>query len=70
MANTHNISYVGNHRSNDSNLLTETITRNITTKEISIRKIISWSGHHILWLLLLMGSIATLYHFNIIRINF
>ena len=41
----------------------------ITTKEISIRKIISWSGYHILWLLLLMGSIATLYHFNIIRIN-
>ena len=41
----------------------------ITTKEISLGKIISWSAHHILWLLLLMGSIATLYHFNIIRIN-
>ena len=41
----------------------------IVTKGISINTLISWTAHHILWLLLVMGSIATLYFFKIIKIN-
>jgi len=41
----------------------------IVTKEISIGKLIKWTAHHILWLLLLMGSISTLYYFKIIDVN-
>lgn len=41
----------------------------IITKGINLRKTIQWSGPHVLWLLLLMGSIATMYHFKIISFS-
>lgn len=41
----------------------------IVTKSISIGKLIAWTAHHIIWLLILMGGIATLYHFDIISVN-
>jgi len=41
----------------------------IITKGISIGKLIKWTGHHAVWLVLLMGGIAALYHFNIIEVN-
>ena len=41
----------------------------IISKGISFFKLIKWSGHHVLWLLSLMASIAALYHFNIINVN-
>ncbi|WP_394750210.1 bestrophin family protein [Spongiimicrobium salis] len=40
----------------------------MVTKSISVVKLIKWSGHHILWLLVFMGGIATLYHFKIINV--
>lgn len=39
----------------------------IITKNISFLKMAGFSGHHFLWLIPLMGSIATLYHFNILN---
>jgi len=41
----------------------------IVTKGISFRSLIKWTGHHVLWLLALMGAIAALYHFNIISVS-
>lgn len=41
----------------------------IISKGISIGKLIAWSAHHIVWLLLFMGGIAALYHFGIIKVN-
>jgi len=41
----------------------------IVTKDISLRRLIRWSAHHILWLLFLMGSIAFLYQFGYISIK-
>ncbi len=41
----------------------------IVTKGISFGKLIKWTAPHIAWLLALMGTIATLYHFNIITIT-
>jgi len=41
----------------------------IITKGISFGNLIKWTGHHILWLTTLMGSIAALYHFNILSIS-
>lgn len=41
----------------------------IVTKGISIGKLMAWTAHHIVWLLLSMGAIATLYYFNIITVN-
>ena len=41
----------------------------IATKHISFTQALKWSGHHMLWLLALMGGIATLYYFEIININ-
>lgn len=41
----------------------------IITKGITIDKIFKWSWHHITWLLLLMGGIAGLYYFNIIKFS-
>jgi len=41
----------------------------LVTKGISVDKLIKWTAHHIVWLLVFMGSIATLYYFNIISIN-
>lgn len=39
------------------------------TKGVSIDKLIKWTAHHIVWLLLLMGGIAALYHFEIIEMT-
>lgn len=41
----------------------------IVTRGISIDKIIKWTAHHIIWLSLLMGSIAALYYFDILDIH-
>ena len=41
----------------------------IITKGIGISKLISWTSFHIIWLLSLMGGIASLYHFGIIAVN-
>lgn len=41
----------------------------IVSKGISIGKLLKWSGHHVIWLLALMGGIATLYHFGYISVN-
>jgi putative membrane protein len=41
----------------------------IVTKGISVGKLIKWTAHHIMWLLTLMGAIAGLYYFKIIKIN-
>lgn len=38
----------------------------IVTKGIKFNRLLKSSAHHILWLTVLMGSIATLYHFNLI----
>ena len=40
----------------------------IVTKGISISSLLAWTAPHIIWLLALMGSIASLYYFNIIDI--
>jgi len=40
----------------------------VITKGISVAKIIQWTGHHILWLMIFMGGIAALYYFKIITI--
>ncbi|MEZ4910334.1 MAG: bestrophin family ion channel [Saprospiraceae bacterium] len=41
----------------------------IVSKGISFSSLMKWTGHHILWLLTLMGIIATLYYFNVISFN-
>lgn len=41
----------------------------IITKNISFKSILVWTGGHIIWLLLFMGSVATLYYFEIISIS-
>ena len=41
----------------------------IVTKGISFSNLIKWTWHHITWLLLLMGVMAALYHYDIISIN-
>jgi putative membrane protein len=41
----------------------------IITKGISLARLIKWSLHHIVWLSALMGSIATLYYFEILNVN-
>jgi putative membrane protein len=38
----------------------------LINKGISIKNLIGWSYHHIVWLTVLMGSVACLYHFKII----
>ncbi|WP_435137193.1 bestrophin family protein [Formosa sp. A9] len=38
----------------------------IVTKNISFSRLMKTTGHHFLWLIPLMGSIAVLYHFSII----
>jgi len=40
----------------------------IVTKGISLGKVLTWTGHHVLWLLVFMGIIAALYHFQLITI--
>ncbi|MCB9252222.1 MAG: hypothetical protein H6605_07120 [Flavobacteriales bacterium] len=39
----------------------------IVTKGISFKRLLKWSGHHVIWLLLLMGTIAALYHLEILN---
>lgn len=41
----------------------------LITKGISPLKVIVWTGGHILWLSLLMGGIALLYHFHIVHFS-
>ena len=41
----------------------------IVTKGIRLKNLIKFSGHHVVWLLAVMGGIATLYYFNIISVN-
>jgi putative membrane protein len=41
----------------------------VVSKGISILRLIKWSGHHILWLLILCTSIALLYHFDILNFS-
>jgi len=40
----------------------------LITKEISVNNLIKWTGHHIAWLLVYSGLIASLYYFNILSI--
>jgi putative membrane protein len=41
----------------------------LITKGIKFGTLIKWTGHHILWLLALMGIVATLYYFKVISIS-
>jgi len=41
----------------------------IVTKGISIGNLIKWTGLHIIWLFIMMGSIAALYHFNVFTVS-
>ncbi|MGB1270284.1 MAG: bestrophin family protein [Flavobacteriaceae bacterium] len=41
----------------------------IITKNISLKRLLNWSGHHIVWLTIFMGSIALLYKQGYININ-
>lgn len=41
----------------------------ITSKSISFPNLLKWSGHHIVWLLAVMGSIAALYRFGLLSIS-
>ncbi|MFK8037267.1 MAG: bestrophin family protein [Crocinitomicaceae bacterium] len=41
----------------------------VVAKGISIGRLIKWSGHHVIWLLILMSGIATLYYFEILNFS-
>jgi len=41
----------------------------IITKNIKIGRLIRWSGHHIVWLMAFMGSIALMYHTEWIEVG-
>lgn len=41
----------------------------IVRKGIDLKSTISWSGHHIIWLVLMMTTIAILYHFEVINFS-
>lgn len=41
----------------------------IITKGINFSSLVTWTGHHVLWLLALMAAIASLYYFEIITLN-
>ncbi|NAY91096.1 hypothetical protein GTQ34_04115 [Muricauda sp. JGD-17] len=41
----------------------------IVTKGINFSSLVTWTGHHVLWLLSLMATIASLYYFEIISLN-
>lgn len=41
----------------------------IISKSISLKNLLKWSGHHVVWLLALMATIALAYKFNIINIS-
>lgn len=38
----------------------------IVTKSISLGRVLRWSGHHIVWLLALMGGVALMYYYKVI----
>lgn len=40
----------------------------IITKGIKFKSLLGWTAHHIVWLSILMGGIASLYHYNIIKL--
>jgi ion channel-forming bestrophin family protein len=40
----------------------------IITKGINFTSLVTWTGHHVLWLLALMATIASLYYFEIISL--
>ena len=41
----------------------------IVTKGISFSNLLKWTAHHIVWLSVLMGTIAALYYYNIITLT-
>ncbi|WP_340200912.1 bestrophin family protein [Ascidiimonas sp. W6] len=41
----------------------------IVTKGINFSSLVTWTGHHVLWLLSLMATIASLYYLEIISLN-
>ncbi|HKK77448.1 MAG TPA: bestrophin family ion channel [Saprospiraceae bacterium] len=41
----------------------------IITKSVGLRKVLQWSGHHIVWLTLVMAVAAALYFFEIITFS-
>lgn len=41
----------------------------LVTKGINVFKVIKWTGHHIVWLVALMGAFTALYHYDIINIS-
>ncbi|MTI29912.1 bestrophin family protein [Xanthovirga aplysinae] len=41
----------------------------IVTRGISTRSLIKWTGHHMVWLIIMMGTIASLYNINLISIT-
>lgn len=41
----------------------------VIAKTMGLGRLIKWSGHHIIWLLVLMSGIATLYYYELIRIS-
>lgn len=41
----------------------------ITSKGISAGRILAWSGHHLVWLTLTMGAVATAYYYGVISIS-
>ena len=41
----------------------------IATKGIGVFKMLKWSGHHVLWLLTMMGGFAVMYYFELITFS-
>ncbi|MEL7005694.1 MAG: bestrophin family ion channel [Bacteroidota bacterium] len=41
----------------------------IVSKGISLRNLIKWSAHHIIWLLVMSGSAAALYYYDILTVS-
>lgn len=41
----------------------------LVSKGISIKKIIKWSGHHIVWLSAFMSAVAGLYYFEVLNVG-
>ena len=41
----------------------------IVSKGISIGMLLKWTGHHMLWLLGMMGAFAALYYYDIIAVS-
>lgn len=41
----------------------------IVSKGIDIKKMLQWSGHHIVWLTVFVGGVAMLYYFNLLSVS-